>query len=261
MATRYPITHTSITVPTAAGTTLLTAADAAAQRTALGVPRAVTLYAADGTAESGSATASLSGSGSSSTFTLSTTSQTVAYTTSATTAPRILLTIPANAVSINLEMKLSSVSGFTNTNSICLVAALRPTGGGTPARLWGLSWVDTFGAAQVLIGNLSTAANGGAGLGSLSTAFFGNGNPETDRWMRASWSPLQPWLGASFGKAASAGARPAYWLVPSTQVTSPTSAVEIVDSTLETQIAVYISTLSNRTCSVTGTLTARALVL
>lgn len=254
MATRYPITHTSITVPTAAGTTLLTAASAAAQRTALGVPRSTVLYASDATAESGSATASISGTGASSTFTLSIANATLAYRNNATTSPRILLPIPQGTFRIELELGITAASGFTSTGSIYFAAALRPGGGGTPSRLWGAAWNDAVGT--VYYQDLTTDANTGGA--SASTTI---GNPAADRWMRCVWDCTSRWLSPCFGTGTS-GARPVSWQFGTQVAGPPQGSRQYVSDTIgaDTQLAIWIQTFGNFSPSITATCTTRVLV-
>lgn len=297
MTTRYPITNTSIVVPTAAGTSLLTAADAAAQRTslalgslatassvdlttqasgtlpvaqggtgsttaaaartALGVPRSLTLYASDATAENGSGTASLSGTGASSTFTLSVSNATVAYTTTATTSPRILLPIPQGAMRIECEIGITAASGLTSNGSIYFAAGLRPSGGGTPARLWGASWNDvtSVGPGYVYWGNLSTGTNN-TGAGGFSTTV---GIPAANRWLRLVLETTTPWVSPSFGTGTS-GARPSTF-APQTNLSIPNNGTFYSDTIgADTQLAIWIQTFDNRSPAITATATTRVLV-
>lgn len=240
-------------VSTGAGTTYL-ATTAADTRTALGVPRAVTLYASDATAESGSATASISGSGASSTFTLSTSNQTVAYRFNATTSPRILLPIPAGTFRIELEIGVTAASGFTSTGNIFFAAALRPGGGGTPSRLWGASWNDATGT--VYYQDLTTDTN--AGNASASATI---GNPAANSWMRVAWDCTSRWLSPCFGTGV-AGARPVSWQFGTQVAAPPQGNRQYVSDTIgaDTQLAIWIQTFDNRSPSITATATARLLV-
>jgi len=294
VTTRYPILDTQETIPTAAGRTLLTDASntaqrtslglgalatassvdlatqtsgtlaiaqggtgsttAAAARTALGVPRSAFLYASDATAESGSATASISGTGASSTFTLSTTNQTVAYRFNATTSPRILLPIPQGTFRIELELGITAASGFTSAGSIYFAAALRPGGGGTPSRLWGAAWNDASGT--VYYQDLTTDTNTG-GASALSTI----SSPAANSWMRVVWDCTSRWLSPCFGTGV-AGARPVSWQLGGQVAGPPQGNRQYVSDTIgaDTQLAIWIQNFDNRSPSITATATARLLV-
>jgi hypothetical protein len=253
MTTRYPITHTSITVPTAAGTTLLTAADAAAQRTALGVSSITTLYASDCAAESGSESASISGTGASSTFTLTASATSRVYNNTGATAARVLCPIPANAYRIEAEMGITAASGFTTGGSRYLATALRSSGGGTPAQLWGYAWNDN---PTGYWGNLTTNPNAGSINNPPNV-------PGVDRWQRLTWETTLPQLGGLWGSG-TAGARPTVWTPGNVAFAMPVGTPTfIVDTTGSTSsLAVYLQSFGGGgATSVTAKLTVRVWTL
>ena len=124
MATRYPILDTQLTTPTTAGRALLTAADAAAQRTALGLSASYT--AADFTATTGASgtTASIV----SGRLRLSVDAAVRRYGTVSTvwttTAPRGVLTLPTGLREVIAIAQVHSVTG-TATSYKAITTTLR----------------------------------------------------------------------------------------------------------------------------------------
>lgn len=143
MTTRYPITHTSITVPTAAGTTLLTAADAAAQRTALGVDQGRRAYTAgDFTATNGTSTTASIVAGR---LRMTLDANVRRYGTIAgawtTTAARGVLTLPTGLREVIVLSRVQSSTG-TVTQYKSLTTALRGGPASDPSDITGSEYAN-----------------------------------------------------------------------------------------------------------------------
>ena len=215
-----------------------------------GGPTVTTLYASDCTAESGSYTASISGTGAASTWTLSGTN-TSAYGTGVATSPRIVCALAAGLREVELEIGLTSVTGMNTSSFRYLGAALRnAASGGAPTALWGASINDNN---QFCPGSLLTGAAGCGGH--LATP--SNVVAAADRWTRWTFHPRAPFLGVGFGTG-SGGARPTVWVGPNTAAPLPVGTVNIPDTASATAVVLWLSHLSAGTTSLTGTLTVRA---
>lgn len=144
MTTRYPITNTSIVVPTAAGTSLLTAADAAAQRTALGVDQGRRAYtAADFTATNGTSTTASIVAGR---LRMTLDANVRRYGTIAgawtTTAARGVLTLPTGLREVIVLSRVQSSTG-TVTQYKALTTALRGGPASDPSDITGSDYVNS----------------------------------------------------------------------------------------------------------------------
>lgn len=196
-----------------------------------------TLYADDCTAESGSETASITGTDSSSTATLSGgAGSTTYYGTSGATAPRIVCPLPAGTVSVTAEVHTTTTTGTHTGAYRYLALGLRNAAdGGAPAALWGIGCSDVA-SPNCYLGSLMGGANGGAVNTSIATgtAWFA-----TSRWLRVAWQPEMPYLALQTGTGSG---RPSVWQAQGTGYLPINSggALGIPDTATATAVAVYL---------------------
>ncbi len=192
-----------------------TALSYAAAAALLGVSAPVTYYASDFAAEQGGVSggaAAITGTGASSTATLTVAGTAGPYGTSGSTAPRIVLTIPAGARMIEATVQTTATSG-TGDNWRYLGFALRNTpNGGAPTSLWGLGYQTLLSGGSAYPGGLMAGANDGIGAVGIYT---GTNVFAADRWLRLSWRPTETYFAFLTG-AGTAGARPTVWYPPAT---------------------------------------------
>jgi len=229
------------------GTSLSYAAAAAL----LGVSAPVTYYADDFVAEQGGVSggaASITGVGAASTATLTVAGTAGPYGTSGSTAPRIVLTIPAGARMIEATVQTTATSG-TGDNWRYLGFALRNApDGGAPTSLWGLGTQTLASGGSVYPGGLMAGANDGIGA---TGVFAGTNIFAADRWLRLSWRPTESHFACLTG-AGTAGARPTRWYPPATAAlpVHASGKLSVGDDAGTLGLAVYFQSLGG-----SGTLT------
>ena len=210
------------------------------------------LYADDCTAEAGSESASITGTGASSTFTLTAGSTARTYGTAGATAARIVCPIPAGARVIEVEIGLTA-SNLPGISRFLTIAHRNELDGAAPAQLYGISIADN---AAAWYNDLMGGGNGGSKTFTSPLA-----TTAADRWFRVTINPREPGLGFAAGSG-SGGARPTAWA----PMTSPTSGMvppygtpfAIADTDAVTAIAIVLQSFgggsaSSITASLRGT--------
>lgn len=220
---------------------VLTVSDAglphwAAAASTSGTLRVTRYYAADFTAEGGSETASISGTGVSSTATLTASATQRHYGTSGATAARLVLPIPAGAREVTATISISAGTGLSTSGFRWMGVALRNAAdGAAPARLFGLGISDS---ASVSAGNLMGGANnGGTTPSGVSGAPIG-----ASRSHRVTILPILPRV----EYAAINTASPVGWGFPLSPLSiSGTGVASVADTSSATALAVWLQSFTN----------------
>lgn len=184
-----------------------------------------TLYASDGTATFGTGNASISGSGASSIFTLSGSDSTVfGYTTSDTTAPKVVWTMPAKAKKVTLYTRITGTDGWTTASSSrYFQTALKYAGDiSTPSTI--LLGFSIHGGSTAYIGDKRTGSNQGFAVypGSGPSGSFEL--TIVDSWLRVVWDLEQQLFTYAFG-VGTGSTKPNLWR------TGPTSYIYATNTT------------------------------
>lgn len=212
-----------------------------------------TLYASDCTAENGSESASISGSGAASTLTLTASSTARVYGTSGATAARIVCALPAGTRDVEIEFLVTAVSGMNSGGYRYLSFGLRSTADGAnpTSTFWGASFPDSGGS--VYEGNLLSGGNAPSYSASAAHA-----PTSVDKWFRVTMRPRAPFIAVMTG-AGTAGARPPTWVPATNGTPNPTTTqTPSVADTATMSLAIVLQSFgSGGASSITGNLTVR----
>lgn len=207
------------------------------------------LYASDCTAEAGSESASISGTGASSTFTLTASNIARVYGSGGATAARIVCPIPADAVEVEVEIGVTAASGVSTSGYRFLGVGWRDAAnGGAPAQLFGGTWNDV---SQIRYGGFMNGANDGVGpIGAGHTI-------ATDSWLRVAIRARGALVLLQTG-GGTGGARPTSWRVPTNVVAIPSGTWSSPATEGASAVAIWLQSFGNGgATSVTGSLRVR----